>query len=72
MNYFWSMIYFLQIVGLTPLIKLYMPSCAALYIKDINIANGMNYYISSNFLGNTFLASDFNGYNNTFWYGFHR
>lgn len=32
MNHFWSMAYFIQIVGLLPLIQVYMPSCASLYI----------------------------------------
>jgi hypothetical protein len=49
-----------------------MPSCASLYIKDISIANGENYFIFSNFLGNTFSSKAFDNTTKSFWYGFER
>ena len=52
--------------------KLYLPSCASLYIKDVSIANGENYVIYSNFLGNTFWDLDLIPYATVFWYGFER
>lgn len=38
----------------------------------MSITNGNNYYIYSNFLGNTFSASAFNETTKTYWYGFER
>jgi len=49
-----------------------MPSCASLYIYDIAIANGNNYYIKTNFLGNTFDESGLSDYATLYWYGFGR
>eukprot|EP00347_Sterkiella_histriomuscorum_P013046 403366220 len=72
MNFFWSLAYFCQIISLFPLIQLYLPSCASLYIKDISIANGEDYNIYTNFLGNTFWDLDLTKYATTFWYGFLR
>ena len=72
LNFFWSLAYFLQITSLLPLIQVYMPSCASLYIKAVSVANGENYYIYSNFLGNTFWDKDFDGFATKFWYGFSR
>jgi hypothetical protein len=72
MNFFWSLCYFLQIVSILPLIQVYIPSCASLYIKDVAIANGDSYYFYSNFLGNTFQDTDLLSYATTFWYGFTR
>jgi hypothetical protein len=43
-----------------------------MYIKDIAIANGDNYHIFSNFLGNTFQVDDLTPYATAYWYGFER
>jgi hypothetical protein len=48
-----------------------MPSCASLYIKDLNIANGKNYYIETNFLKNTYNISELIN-TTSYWYGFER
>ena len=72
MNFFWSLAYFLQIISMLPLVQVYMPSCASLYIKDVSIANGEHYYIYTNFLGNTFWDLDMTKYATKFWYGFLR
>lgn len=72
MNFFWSLVFCLQIISLLPMIQVYLPSCASLYIKDISIVNGENYQIYSNFLGNTFDNTDLLLYANKFWYGFLR
>jgi hypothetical protein len=70
MNYFWQCAYFLQIVTLIPLIKLYLPSCVSLYMKDMSIVNGENYWIFTNFLGNTFDNVSLEALDKVFWYGF--
>lgn len=70
MNYFWNMAYFLQMVALIPLLKIYLPSCVSLFIKDLSIVNGENYFIFSNFLGNTFDNVSLESREKFFWYGF--
>ncbi len=72
MDYFWSMCYGLQIISMLPLIQVYLPSCASLFIKDVSITNGEHYVIYSNFLGNTFWDMDLTPYATKFWYGFLR
>jgi len=81
MNHWLHMAYFLQIIHVYPLLKLYMPSCLALYIREVGIANGDSEFIYTNFLGNTFDSNALMFYEDSFgvtqstakyWYGFER
>jgi len=71
MNYFFQLAYFLQIISLLPLIKVFPPSCLSMYFRDVAIANGDNYYIYTNFLGMTFDKNELIPMA-SFWYGFTR
>jgi hypothetical protein len=59
-------------VALIPLLKIYLPSCVSLFIKDMSMVNGENYWIFSNFLGNTFDNVSLEARDKHFWYGFQR
>jgi hypothetical protein len=48
-----------------------MPSCASLYIYDMSLVNGNNYWIETNFLKNTYNNTLLEG-TGSYWYGFTR